>query len=162
MFPSIAGNWLGQIEASGLKLRLGLKVQQQADGKLTAKLDSLDQAAYDLPIDSITSEKGLVRFHAAKLGVSYEGKLTADGSEIIGELKQGPGAYSVTFKLVDKLPSLGRKQDPQKPYPYTEEEVSYENTLDKVKLTGTLTLPTSRVPVPAVILITRLWSAGSE
>src|SRR5688572_17062717 len=53
--PSIAGNWLGQIEASGLKLRLGLKVDQQAEGKLTAKLDSLDQAAYDLPIDNITS-----------------------------------------------------------------------------------------------------------
>lgn len=150
----IAGIWLGQIEASGLKLRLGLKVNQQADGKLTAKLDSLDQAAHDLPIDSITSDKGLVRFQAAKLGLSYEGKLAADGSEIVGEVKQGPAVYPVTFKRVDKLPSLGRKQDPQKPYPYTEEEVSYENTLDKVKLTGTLTLPNSKVPAPAVILIT--------
>jgi pimeloyl-ACP methyl ester carboxylesterase len=95
-----------------------------------------------------------VRFHAAKLGLSYEGKLTADGSEIIGELKQGPTAYSVTIKRVEKLPSLSRRQDPQKPYPYIEEEVSYENTLDKVKLAGTLTLPTSNVPVPAAILIT--------
>lgn len=41
---SIAGNWLGTIEVQGFKLRLALKVAQAPDGKLTAKLDSLDQA----------------------------------------------------------------------------------------------------------------------
>lgn len=147
----IAGNWLGVLDA-GLRLRLGLKVQQQADGKLTAKLDSLDQAAYDLPINSITAENGLVRF--TTLNLSYEGKLAADGSQIIGELKQGTIAFPVTFKRIQQLPALSRAQDPRKPYPYTEEEVSYENTADKVKLTGTLTLPPSKVPVPAVILVT--------
>lgn len=149
----IAGNWLGVLDA-GLRLRLGLKVQQQADGTLTAKLDSLDQAAYDLPINSITLEDGLVRFVATSLKLSYEGKLTADGSEIIGELKQGTAAFPVTFKRTQQFPTLARAQDPQKPYPYTEEEVSYENTADKVKLAGTLTLPPSKVPVPAVILVT--------
>ena len=149
----IAGNWLGVLDA-GLRLRLGLKVQQQADGKLTAKLDSLDQAAHDLPIDSITVENGLVRFTATSLKLSYEGKLTADGLEIVGELKQGTAGFPVTFKRVQQLPTLARAQDPQKPYPYTEEEVGYENTADKVKLIGTLTLPPSKVPVPAVILIT--------
>ena len=149
----MAGNWLGVLDA-GLKLRLGLKVQQQADGKLTAKLDSLDQAAYDLPINSITVENGVVRFMATSLNLSYEGKLTTDGSEIIGELKQGTVAFPVTFKRTQQLPTLARAQDPQKPYPYGEEEVGYENTADKVKLAGTLTLPPSKVPVPAVILIT--------
>lgn len=149
----IAGNWLGVLDV-GLKLRLGLKVQQQADGKLTAKLDSLDQAAHDLPINSISAENGLVRFEATALKLSYEGKLTADGSQIIGQLKQGTSGFPVTFKRTEKLPTLARAQDPQKPYPYSEEEVSYENAADKVKLAGTLTLPPSKVPVPAVILIT--------
>ena len=149
----IAGNWLGVLDA-GLKLRLGLKVQRQADGKLTAKLDSLDQAAHDLPINSITVENGVVRFIATSLNLSYEGKLSADGSEIIGELKQGTTGFPVTFKRTQQLPTLARPQDPQKPYPYTEEEVGYENTVDKVKLTGTLTLPPSKGPVPAVVLIT--------
>ena len=148
----ISGNWLGTLDA-GLKLRLGLKVQQQVD-RLTAKLDSLDQAAYDLAIDSITVENGLVRFMATALNLSYEGKLTADGSEIIGELKQGTSGFPVTFKRIKEFPTLARTQDPRKPYPYTEEEVSYENTADKVKLTGTLTLPPSKVPAPAVLLIT--------
>ncbi len=131
-----------------------LKITQTPEGKLVAKMDSLDQAANDLPIDTITSESGVVRFEARALSLSYEGKLNDDGSEIVGNLKQGPATFPVTFKRTEKAPTLGRPQDPQKPYPYSEEEVSYENTIDKVRLTGTLTLPPSRKPVPAVVLIT--------
>jgi uncharacterized protein len=151
---TIACNWLGTIEASGFKLRLLLKVSTTPDGKLTAKLDSLDQAANDLPIDTITSEAGTVSFAAAQLSLSYEGKLSADGAEIVGTLRQGPAQFfALTFKRTEKPPVLGRPQDPQKPYPYSEEEVTYENLADKVKLAGTLTIP-SKTPVPAVILIT--------
>ena len=132
----VAGNWLGVLEVSGFKLRLVLKVTQAAEGKLTAKLDSLDQAANDLPIESISSADGVVRFNAPNLALSYEGKLSADGTEIAGNLKQGPATYPLTFKRTEKVPSLGRPQDPKKPYPYLEEEVSYENTIDKVKLAG--------------------------
>lgn len=151
---SVAGTWLGVLEVQGFKLRIVLKITQTPEGKLVAKMDSLDQAANDLPIDTITSEGGVVRFEARALSLSYEGKLNDDGSEIVGNLKQGPATFPVTFKRTEKAPTLGRPQDPQKPYPYSEEEVSYENTIDKVRLTGTLTLPPSRKPVPAVVLIT--------
>ena len=151
---SVAGTWLGVLEVQTFKLRLVLKITQTPDGKLAAKMDSLDQAANDLPIDTITSEGGVVSFEARALSLSYEGKLNDDGSEIAGTLKQGPATYPVTFKRTEKAPTLGRPQDPQKPYPYSEEEVSYENSIDKVKLAGTLTLPPSKEPVPAVVLIT--------
>ena len=151
---SVTGIWLGVLEVQGFKLRIVLKITQTPDGKLAAKMDSLDQAANDLPIDTITSEGGVVRFEARALSLSYEGKLNNDGAEIVGELKQGPATFPVTFKRTEKAPTLGRPQDPQKPYPYSEEEVSYENTTDKVKLTGTLTLPSSKTRVPAVVLIT--------
>lgn len=156
---SPTGTWLGVLEAGGFKLRLVLKVTANADGKLAAKLDSLDQGANDLPIESITLEGGIVRFSAPNLGLSYEGKLNNENNEIVGELKQGPGTYALTFKRTEKAPALGRPQDPQKPYPYSEEEVSYENKTDSVKLAGTLTLPTAKEPVPAVVLIT---GSGSQ
>ena len=152
--PSLGGNWLGVLDVGAFKLRLVLKISQSTDGKLTAKLDSLDQNANNLAIDTITLESGVVAFSASGLGLSYQGKLNSDATEIGGELKQGPATYPVTFKRTEKLPTLGRPQDPQKPYPYLEEDVSYENTLDKVKLAGTLTLPNSKRPVPAVVLIT--------
>jgi pimeloyl-ACP methyl ester carboxylesterase len=150
----VAGNWLGVLEVSGLKLRILLKITQAADGKLSAKFDSVDQGVKDLPIDSISAEDGVVKFVAPPLSLSFEGKLNDDGSEIAGQLKQGPTSFPVTFKRTEKPPTLERPQDPQKPYPYSEEEVSYENTADKVKLSGTLTLPSSKEKVPAVILIT--------
>lgn len=156
---SPTGNWLGVLEAGGFKLRLVLKVTVNAEGKLAAKLDSLDQGANDLPIESITFEGGFVRFSAPNLGLSYEGKLNSENNEIVGELKQGPATYPLTFKRTEKAPALGRPQDPKKPYPYSEEEVSYENKKDSVKLAGTLTLPTSKEPVPAVVLIT---GSGSQ
>jgi pimeloyl-ACP methyl ester carboxylesterase len=60
------------------------------------------------------------------------------------------------FKRVTDVSQLElkRPQTPKKPYPYTEEEVSYENTQDHVKLAATLTLPPGAGPFPAVVLIT--------
>jgi pimeloyl-ACP methyl ester carboxylesterase len=68
----------------------------------------------------------------------------------------------VDIQVVDKFEAsvfakpvrLARPQEPKKPYPYLEEEVSYENKQAGVKFAGTLTLPRSQGPFPAVLLIT--------
>lgn len=154
----IDGIWVGVVEVSGIKVRLILRITQNSSGALTARLDVPDQGASDLPVETITVSGELVRFQASNVG-SYEGTLSSDASEISGQLKQGPVTHAVTFKKTDKAPVVGRPQDPQKPYPYLEEDVSYENKIDSVKLAGTLTLPRSKGPFPAVLLIT---GSGSQ
>jgi fermentation-respiration switch protein FrsA (DUF1100 family) len=47
-----------------------------------------------------------------------------------------------------------RPQEPKPPYPYDEQEVVYQNKKDDLQLAGTLTLPRSKGPFPAVLLIT--------
>jgi fermentation-respiration switch protein FrsA (DUF1100 family) len=47
-----------------------------------------------------------------------------------------------------------RPQEPKPPYPYDEQEVVYQNKKDGLQLAGTLTLPRSKGPFPAVLLIT--------
>ena len=150
---SIEGNWLGTLEFSGLKMRIAFKVNRNGE-EYTAKFDSIDQAMKDLDVDSVILEGGLVKFVATKLGFTYEGKLNETGNEIAGNLKQGPAAFPLVLKRVSELPTIGRPQDPKKPYPYIEEEVSYRNEKDNVKLAGTLTLPSTSGTYPAVILIT--------
>ncbi len=150
---TLTGAWQGTLDA-GVKLRLVLKVKQAADGSLTSTLDSLDQAATNMPIDSITLDGVKVRFEMKRLGAVYEGTLSADKNEIVGEWKQGTTPLPLTFKRTDKPLALNRPQEPKKPYPYTEEEVVYENKKDNIKLAGTLTLPRSEKPAPAVLLIT--------
>ncbi|HET9711194.1 MAG TPA: hypothetical protein VFP64_04910, partial [Pyrinomonadaceae bacterium] len=150
---SIEGNWSGAVEAGGIKLRLVFKVSKTATG-LQAKFDSIDQGATDLDIDTVTVEDRLVKFEAKKYGFRYEGKLNDQGDEINGVLYQGPASLPLVLKRVAELPTINRPQDPKKPYPYDEEEVSYRNEKDNIKLAGTLTLPRGGGSHPAVVLIT--------
>jgi uncharacterized protein len=53
-----------------------------------------------------------------------------------------------------KTETQKRPQEPQKPYPYSEDFVTYENKQAGVKLAATLTLPRGAGPFPAVLLIT--------
>ncbi len=61
-----------------------------------------------------------------------------------------PMLATLTF---GQLPKINRPQEPQKPYPYKEEQVTFKNEKDNVKLAGTLTLPSGARTYPAVILI---------
>src|SRR5262245_40951435 len=47
-----------------------------------------------------------------------------------------------------------RPQEPTRPFPYDDEEVTYENKRAGVRFAGTLTLPRSGGPFPAALLIT--------
>jgi pimeloyl-ACP methyl ester carboxylesterase len=49
--------------------------------------------------------------------------------------------------------STNRPQEPKKPYPYHEEEVTYKSMEPGITLAGTLTVPKSGGPFPAVVLI---------
>jgi pimeloyl-ACP methyl ester carboxylesterase len=155
---NIEGNWLATLEIGDNKLRILLKVEKSANN-YTAKFDSLDQGASDLPIDSIVLEGNKVTFSAAKYGISYEGTLNDKGDEISGTFKQGPGATPLVFRRTAEVAKLNRPQEPKKPYPYDEEEVSYRNEKDNLKLAGTLTLPRGSGKYPAVLLIT---GSGSQ
>jgi pimeloyl-ACP methyl ester carboxylesterase len=120
-----------------------------------AKLDSIDQGAKDLPIDSIMLTGDKMSFFAAQFGMSYEGRLNEKADEISGTFKQGAGSTSFVFRRITEVLKRNRQQDPVVPYPYAEEEVVYKNTKDNVKLAGTLTFPRgSAGKHPAVILIT--------
>ncbi len=50
-------------------------------------------------------------------------------------------------------PKPRRPQEPKRPFPYVEEEVSFDNPHAKVKLAGTLTRPKGDGPFPAVVLL---------
>ena len=155
---NVEGNWLATLDIGGAKLRLVLKVEKSANG-YAAKFDSPDQGATDLPIDSIVLDGNKLTFTAAKFGITYEGTLNQAGDEISGTFKQGANEFPMIFKRVAEAPKLNRPQDPKKPYPYDEQEVSYRNEKDNIKIAGTLTVPRGGGPYPAVLLIT---GSGSQ
>jgi hypothetical protein len=151
--PGVEGNWLGTLNAGAVRLRIALKVAKAPDNALSAKFTSLDQGGTELPVARIEQTGMTLKFELMP-GANFEGTLNAEGSEITGEWKQNGAKLPLVFRRTEKLPAVSRPQEPKKPYPYNEEEITYENKAGGAKLAGTLTLPRGNGPFPAVLLIT--------
>lgn len=54
---------------------------------------------------------------------------------------------------VKRVDHPNRPQEPKPPYPYNEEEVTFENKTENVTLAGTLTIPQGSGPFPVALLI---------
>lgn len=93
----IEGDWQGTLDAGTAKLTLVLHVVRK-DGVLSATLDSPDQGATGLPIDSVTLSSASVRFEMKSLGGLYEGQLAKDDSQIEGNWMQGGQTYPLILK----------------------------------------------------------------
>ena len=148
------GDWSGVLDLGGLQFTLVLHVQENSEGALSAKVDCVEQRIKDLSVDTITEAASEIKFEINNLGASYHGYLNADESEISGKFSQMGSILTLNFRR-GTLPvvEVKRPQDPIPPYPYIEEEISYENSAAGVTLSGTLTLPNAEGPFPTVLLI---------
>ena len=153
---SVEGFWAGTLDAGAIKLRLVMKFSRTPDGKLKGLLDSVDQGASDIPMDVVTFQNGALHVEIKNLGAMYDGKLSADGTQITGEFMQGGAKLPLDLKRIEKVSDVAikRPQTPKKPYPYDEVEVTYQNQQDKITFGATLTVPRGAGPFPAVVLIT--------
>ena len=151
----IDGAWLGSIEAGAIKLRIVFHITNVTDG-LTATMDSPDQGAMGIPVTTVTREGSSFKLEMKQIDGKYEGKISGDKTSIVGTWTQRGNSTPLVLKLVrDKAElELKRPQNPVKPYPYREEEVSYDNKVQGDRLAGTLTIPQGKGPFPAVLLIT--------
>jgi len=93
--------WQGVLRADGLELRLVLRISKAPDGTMTATLDSVDQGALNLPVDTLTIENQAFRFEMKSLGARYEGTLNEDGTEVVGVWTQGGRSFPLTFKRLE-------------------------------------------------------------
>ena len=152
--PNLEGMWEGTLNVGGSSLRLLFKISKSQDGSLTAQLDSPDQGAFGLPVDAVTVEGNSVLFEMKRFAASYEAKLNTEFTEMSGNWKQGGLELPLVMKRTEKETKPNRPQEPQKPYPYNEEEVSYENKKAGIRIAGTLTTPRNKGPFPSVVLIT--------
>lgn len=153
VFP-VEGLWQGAIETHGMRLRFQLHVYHDPDKQLIAALDSLDQQVSGLPASHVSLKDPIFRFEIPSVAGVYEGSLNAAKNEITGNWSQtSADNLPLNFKRSDQTLELRRPQTPQPPFPYREEEVSFENPGQGVTLSGTLTLPKGNGPFPAAVLI---------
>ena len=146
--------WEGKLNiGAGLSLRMVVHIAAKAEGKLTATMDSPDQGARGLKVDTITLDQAKLAFEMKALQGKYEGKLNGGGTEADGTWTQVGRSFPLVLKKTEKASELRRPQTPKPPFPYKVVEVSYQNKTGGVTLAGTLTEPEGPGPFPAVILI---------
>jgi pimeloyl-ACP methyl ester carboxylesterase len=151
----IDGAWLGTLDLSGgIKLRIVFHIVNTEDG-LMATLDSPDQGVKGVPVTTVKRDGATLKIAIVRISGTFEGKIAADLSSIDGTFTQGAAMPLVLHRLKDESElELRRPQNPTKPYPYHDEDVSYENKVQNVTLAATLTLPPGKGPFTAVVLIT--------
>jgi pimeloyl-ACP methyl ester carboxylesterase len=152
----LEGNWQGSLKVSAFELRLAFHVipSQAEPGTVTATFDSIDQGATGLPVDRVAlAEDGTATFTLKQLASTYQGKLNPEGTQIDGTWTQGGVKMPLVMKRTNQVEVRRRPQTPEKPYPYAEIPLQIENTVGKVTLAGTLTVPKGAGPFPAVVLI---------
>lgn len=148
---NITGQWNGLLKVQGVQLRLVFHVTQTETG-YSAIMDSPDQGANGIPVQTTSFENSIVKFELPNLMIAYEG--TFEGNAIKGNFKQGGMSFPLDLAREEQEKEvLIRPQEPKEPFPYYSEEVKFKNTKDGIVLAGTLTLPEKEGKFPAVILI---------
>jgi uncharacterized protein len=149
----VAGHWLGSLPAGPAHLRIVFNITADSAGALSATLDSPDQGARGIRVSSIVLRSDSLTLVVLSVGGWYAGLLEAGDTAITGTWMQGGRSFPLVLRRTATPPAPARPQTPAPPYPYREEEVSYESLSPGIRLAGTLTIPRGHDPVPAILLI---------
>lgn len=147
------GIWQGTLDVGAAKLRIVFHFKTADDGVITTTMDSPDQGAMGIPTTKTTFENNKLRVELKALAAEFNGKYDPKDGTIFGNWSQGGMDFPLLITRVDKVEMPKRPQTPQPPFPYIQEEVTFENPDAGITLAGTLTIPEGKGPFPAVILV---------
>ena len=93
----LAGDWKTSLEVNGTTLRLILHVAKTGTA-LSATLDSLDQGAIGLKVDSIRLDGLRLHFEMNELGARYEGDWNSKANQFEGKWEQASAVLPMNWK----------------------------------------------------------------
>ena len=133
---ALLGSWSGKLKAGIASLTIVLHLEQ-ADGYVTASLDSPDQGVKGIPAYKEYLSEDSVAVKVESLGATYRARLK--NGMLDGTFSQR--GMSFPLAMTKGEPEVKRPQMPKAPYPYEAEEVTFKNEADGATLAGTLTYP---------------------
>jgi uncharacterized protein (TIGR03435 family) len=88
----VTGIWQGTLSPPGANRdqRIMFKISEAAGQSLQGAMYSIDQGGQSMAISKITVDGSTIKIAVPGMGGTYEGTLSADGSSIKGNWKQGP------------------------------------------------------------------------
>ncbi len=146
------GNWMGALDVGATKLRIGLFVTDSA-GVFSSYLMSPDQGVMNIEVNKTRISNDSIEIVSKFVAANYKAVINQKGDSLKGIWFQGR-KFPLTMAHFDKLPELKRPQEPKKPYPYKEEEVTFTDKKTGITFAGTLTIPQGNKIFPGVVLVT--------
>lgn len=147
----VIGDWEGILEMQGVVLPLVFNIFNKQEN-LQGTMDSPAQNAFDIPL-VINIQDQQITLTQIQLGIQYIGYI--DKEKITGKFTQADQVAKLTLTR-SKLKTFNisnRPQTPVPPFSYTQEEVKFFHPIDRHRLSGTLSYPTSNKKYPAIILL---------
>lgn len=138
---ALLGSWSGKLDMGTASLTLVFHLEQ-ADGKVKVTMDSPDQGANGIPCKKEFLSDDSIALKIQRLNLTYSAQLK-DG-KLNGIFTQN--GFSMPLALTKGVEELKRPQNPQPPFPYETEEVTFRNEKDSAMLAGTLTWPVDYNP----------------
>lgn len=148
---AIEGQWQGRLKLPASSLRLVFNIQE-ADGELSATMDSPDQGATGITVSSISFVDSVLHLEVAAANITYEARMDNEG-KLDGTFKQGYLSLPLRMHKGHAKANNSRPQMPQPPFPYKQEEVTFASRQAGVHLAASLSIPNGKAPFPAVVLI---------
>ena len=147
----IEGYWKGEMNVGVQKLETAFDIKAVENG-YAATFDVPAQGAFDIPVDEVSFQNGQLQLKMNAMDASYSGTLKHSGIE--GNFTQRGMTFPLNLAKAEKKEQKKvRPQDPQPPFHYQIEEVTFVNEKEGNTLAGTLTIPEGEGPFPAMVLV---------
>ena len=111
---SVVGDWEGVLSTGDQGVPVAFHIVSNADGALTATMDSPSQGALGIPLQGVTFVDRVLAFELVVAEVHFfEGTLSEDGSTLSGTWTQGERSVELTMTRIELgrvslLPDAGR------------------------------------------------------
>lgn len=146
----VSGHWEGAVTLPGMELGLLIDLSLR-DGAWSGTADIPMQGAKGIALAGVRAVGDSLCFALAGVPGEPTFRGVRADSQITGRFTQRGQTFPFHLGR-EKLAAPRRPQEPQRPFPYREEEVGYDN--GPIHLAATLTLPEGSGPFPAAVLIT--------
>ena len=94
----LQGTWEGTLMVGKTPLRLDVRITEPSPGTFQAQMDSIDQGAKNLPVDSLTYQKPEVHFVMSAINGDFVGNVNPADNLITGTWTQMKQKYPLTFE----------------------------------------------------------------
>ena len=146
----LEGIWQGKLQIPGQELRIVFNISKSENSQYSAKMDSPDQGAKDIPVSDVSLDKREILLNVMSIGGVYQGILNDDNQTIQGTWKQSGYTFPLNLKKTDTALLINHPQELKKIHNDDSEIILKTPT---GKLYGTLEITKIEPPFPVVLII---------